>query len=382
MTSKATRSALVALTVVGAGAAAGASPAFASIPTFYVNQPKVTAVKHLTPESAVLTGSIDTGGNPLTTFTLAPGGTRLWANSFIISNTTTSPATEHVDGLPASGSSAQIPTSSGSYSNGGAENHSQVVFEYDRAKDFAANGNNPGPDTGFANEVDVPTASGLSAVKAKIGAYPASSGLVTGTLPLKPGTKYVYWITQQAGATTAAASYNTYGTSSSVTTNPTYSCLPTGYAAVTSPYDTYTSTGTITGDGHTEPQIQGPCIYLFGGSALYYTSNYGTFTTPKLGFVSFQRKAMVSGHTASLKATNHSIEPARGTLVLEIRQHGKMVSVAHGAFKLHAHHAKTIDLTLTHAGMTALAKHSPLTTKVDYSSKTDQPTHSTHVTLK
>lgn len=381
MTSKVTRSALVALTVVGAGAMT-ASPAFASIPTFYVQQPAVKSVKHVTPESAVLIGAVDTGGNPPTTFTLAAGQSMEWANSLVITNSGTKTATEYVDGLPASGSNDMVPlSSSSSFSNAGSDNYSQVVMEYDPLKDFRANGNNPGPETGFAPEIDVPTAAGLSAVSAKIGAYPAASGFVGGVEPLKPGTKYVYWITQQAGSTTAAQSYNTYN-GSSVTTNPTWSCMPTAYAAVTSPYKTYSSSGTITGGGTTEPQIQGPCIYQYGGSANYYTSNYKTFTTPKLGYVAFQRAAMVSGGTASLKAIDHSVEAARGTLVLEVRKHNKLVSVAHGRFKVPAHGHKMIKLRLTKAGTAALAKTSPLTTKVAYTSRTDQPTHTHRITLK
>lgn len=382
MTSKATRSALIALTVVGAGALS-ASPALASIPTFYVHQPHVSGVKHVTPESAVLTGAVDTGGSPLTTFTLAPGASQWWANSFYIHNTGTSPATEHVDGLPASGSNAQIPlTSTTSFSNAGSDNYSQVVMEYDPLKDFQANGNNPGPETGFAPEVDVPTAAGLSAVSVKVGAYPAASGFNTGTQPLMPGTKYVYFIVQQAGATTAAQSYNSYGTSSTATTNPTWSCQPTAYASTHAPYDTYTSTGTITGGGVTEPQIQGPCIYLYGGGANYYNSNYRTFTTPKLGYVAFGRTATVSGGTASLKAIDRSVEAARGILVLKIRSHHKMVPVARGRFKVRSHHHKMIRLYLTKAGKAALAKKSPLMTKVVLTSLTDQPTHALRVTLK
>lgn len=378
MTSKATRSALVALTVVGAGALS-ASPAFASIPTFYVHQPSVTTAKHVTPESAVLTGKVDTGGSPLSTFSLPAGQSILWADSFEITNSGTKAATEYVDGLPASGSNASIPTSSSSsFSNSGADNYSQVVMEYDPAKDFKANGNNPGPETGFAPEVDVPTAAGLSTVSAKIGAYPASSTFTTGNEPLKPGTKYVYFLVQQPGVTTAAQSYNTYGTSSSVTTNPTWSCMPTAYAATQSPYNTYTTSGSDAG----QPQIQGPCIYQYGGSSNYYNSNYKTFTTPKLGYVTFQRTATVSGGKASLKATDHSVEPARGTLLLEVRKHGKLVSVAQGRFKVSAKHHKTIKLTLTKAGKRALAKNSPLATKVSYTTLTDQPTHTRRITLK
>ncbi len=374
MTSKATRLAVVALTAAGAGALS-ASPAFASIPTFYVHQPSVTGVKHVTPESAVLTGAVETGANPLTTFTLGPGQTILWANSFNITNSGTSNATEHVDGLPASGSNAAIPDSSPSYTNSGANSYSQVVFEYDPFKDFTANGNNPGPNTMFAPEMDVPTAAGLSAASVKVGAYPAATGFTGGFTPLKPGTKYIYWITQQAGATTAAQSYNTYN-GTTVTVNPTYSCLPTAYGTLK--YPGYTTSGTISG----QPQIQGPCVYVYGGGANYYTSNYKTFTTPKLGYVAFKRSATVSGGAAKVKATDHSVEAARGRLVLEGRAHHKLVSFAHGSFKIKAHRKRTITLTLTPAGKAALAKHSPLTTKLVYTSLTDQPTHSRHVKLK
>ncbi len=384
MTSKATRLAVVALTAAGA-TAVGATPAFASPPTFYVQQPHVNSVNHVTPESANLIGAVDTGGNPLSHFTVPADSTVLWADSFNITNSTSSPVDENLDGLPPSGSDQQVKNygASTGYSNGGAENHSEVLFEYDTLKDFQANGNNPGSDTMFATEVDVPTAAGLSAASAEVGAYPAASGLDTGALPLKPGTKYVYWITLQPGATTAAQQYNTYN-GTTVTANPTYSCYPTTYAAVTSPYDTYTSTGTITGGSPstTQREIDGPCVYVYGGGSNYYTSNYRMFTTPKLGFVAFKPTALVAGNKATLKAIDHSVEAARGTLVLKGRVHHKLVPFAHGAFKIRAHHKKSITLTLTDAGKGALAKKSPLTTKVVYTSRTDQPTHSRHVKLK
>ena len=74
MTRKVTRRALGVLALAGAGALAPTA-AVAAPATFYVRQPTVTGVSNLTPESAVLSGAVDTGGSSLATFTLAPGAT-------------------------------------------------------------------------------------------------------------------------------------------------------------------------------------------------------------------------------------------------------------------------------------------------------------------
>ena len=111
---------------------------------------------------------------------------------------------------------------------------------------------------------------------------------------------------------------------------------PQSYAAVTAPYSTYTATGTLTGGtpSVTKPQIQGPCVFYYGGSNNYYQSPNGTFTTPKLGTVSFATKADVQGNTATLSAKDSSVEGADGSVVLTIRHNGRTVAVAsNGAFQ-------------------------------------------------
>ena len=56
--------------------------------------------------------------------------------------------------------------------------------------------------------IEVPTAAGLTSVSAKIGAYPMSKA--GDKQPLKPGTKYVYFIVQQAGENDQATTVNEY----------------------------------------------------------------------------------------------------------------------------------------------------------------------------
>lgn len=397
MTRKVTLRALAALATAGAGAFAPTA-AVAAPATFYVRQPTVTGVSNLTPESAVLSGAVDTGGSSLATFTLGPGTTELWENSFNISNSGASAATEYLDGIPRNGSTEAVPKTpptgpTASYPNNGADDSSQVLFQYDPVADYNARGG-PGSETGFAPEVDVPTAVGLSAVSVQIGSYPAATGGSGASQPLLPGTKYYYWIAQQAGATNAAESYNTYN-GTTVTVNPTYGCMPTPYAAVTSPYSTYTATGTITGGtpSVTEPQIQGPCVFYYGGSNNYYQSPNGTFTTPKLGTVSFATNADVQGRTATLSAKDSSVEPAKGSVVLTIKHKGRTLAVASGAFGLVAGGTKLISLELTTAGVKALGSNSTskskskskslskLRTKLVYTTTTDQPTSSKAVWL-
>ena len=393
MASKVTRTCLIALSAVGASGlvAVSAEAAPPTIPTALVNQPAVAGATDITPESATLTGVIDTGGNPGTTFVVPANTTLTWDNSFNLITTSAS-ATEHVDGLPSTGSDMAYPTSSSSevLNNSGEDNYSTVLFEADPASDYAANGDNPGPETVDANEVNVPTYPGLSAVSAKVGAYPAASS--TGLSgPLKPGTKYDYFLVQQAGATTSGVTINTYTPGSATGVNPTYACYPLNYVAATSPYSGYTATGTLSG-GVTatggpaqttpQPEIQGPCVYYYGGSSNYYESILGTFTTPKLGSVTVTGAAVVIAKTAAKSAAvvsvkDQSVEPAKGTLALVYA--GKIVGTT--KFTVAAQASKPLALSLTGYGKKLVAKGKRFTSKLVYTTTTDQPTTTKSVTL-
>lgn len=162
---------------VGVGAAVGAAglataPAAASN---FVTLPAVTGVANVTPSSATLTGAVDTGGDPGTSFSAPemPG-----------SNLSIDPG-DILNG---------IPTGQGYVSN--------VLFEVDPMRDYVASGNQPGGETEVSQNIEVPTTTGLSAVETRIGAYPAAKA--SGSAPLKPGTEYVYFIVQQVGVLVTA----------------------------------------------------------------------------------------------------------------------------------------------------------------------------------
>jgi hypothetical protein len=247
------------------------------------------------------------------------------------------------------------------------------VFEYDPVSDFNANGGTPGPDTSFAPEVDVPTASGLSPVSTTIGAYPASSTDKTGQSPLLPNTAYYYFIIQQAGVTSGAEDVNTYN-GTTVTTNPTYSCQPYSLVAANPVYSTYTTTGTLSGGVTSsggpaqtvpQPQIQGPCVFYFGSGNNYYQSPNGMFKTPALGTVSFG-KATLSGKAVSVTVSNKSVEPASGVVTLSLG--GAAVGTGH--FKVAANGSGTVKVTLNGKGVSAAG--TGATAKVTATIATDQ----------
>jgi hypothetical protein len=186
------RLALIGTCAIGAtGFLAGPAEALNN----YVTQPVVTGVSSVTPESVVASGAIDTGGDPGVNFNASP------ASPFLVGGLTiTAPAI--LNG---------IPDNLGFYST--------ALFEADPLADYVASGNQPGGQTVTAPVEEVPTAAGLTAVSAKIGTYPAAGGLGS---PLKPGTKYVYWVVQQAGETQAATTVNEYSASDlSAWANPT-----------------------------------------------------------------------------------------------------------------------------------------------------------------
>ncbi len=385
MASKVTRTCLIAVSAIGASGlvAVSAEAAPPTIPTALVNQPQVAGVSSLTPESAVLNGVVDTGGNPQTSFTIPANTTLTWDNSFNL--VTTAATKEYVDGLPSDGSSMAYPTSSTSevLNNSGENNYSTVLFEADPLSDYTANGDNFGPQTIDANEVNVSTYPGLSSVSVEIGGYPAATANPLSG-PLKPGTKYVYGIIQQAGATDSGVTINTY-TPGTTGVNPTYSCYPLNYVAATSPYSGYTSTGTLSGgvtatggpaQTTAEPEIQGPCVYYYGGGSNYYNSPTGTFTTPPLGTVAFSA-GTVTASKAEVVVADQSVEAARG--LLELDYAGK--SIGTSKYVLAAKSTKTLVLNLTPAGKALLASGRKPTVKVINTDTTDQPTATKSLTL-
>jgi hypothetical protein len=427
LTSKFSRVALAATCAAGlSGLVAGPAEAINN----YVTQPVVTGASALTPESAVLTGAIDTGGDPAVTFNASP------ASPFAVGGlSVTAPA--NLNGIPL-----------------GVGFYSTALFEADPLTDYTAAGNQPGPETVTAANVEVPTTTGLSAVSAEIGAYPAASG--NGSSPLTPGTEYVYWVVEQAGETDAATTVNEYSaadlaawtnnsgsisaqgfsSSSSVSgssgiaawtggtgkyagdpadpttipasiVNPDYACvlnstiaanvngnwvaeLAAGKDPVVAggsaangtalPYGaaSASASGAFTATAGQEPAEQGPCVAFYGGNSTnFYTSPIGYFTTPALGSVVIGANATVAGKKATLKVTDKSVEPAAGTITLA----KKGVTVASGNFSVPAHASASISLKLTPKGVTAVSGGS-VVTKVTYVTTTDQPTATKKVTLK
>lgn len=406
MTSRLSRGALIAGLAIGAGGlvavpaeAASISAGF-STANYYVNQPAVTGATSLTPESAVLTGAVDTGGNPGSALPVGGGltwdaGISIMAGAKWAGDTTG--ATVPVDGLPANGSndpvSVQINdatlSTSGAFqfiSNAGNGNFSNVGFDYDPVADYVANGNSPGIKTQYAPEVDVPTTTGISAVRVSVGAFGQTAQDNSGQSPLTPGTKYYYWIVQEPGETHDAQDVNIAGwfdgsgsspqpTGSAVDANPTIKCIPDAVIAADPTLASYNSSTQITADGTTAPALQGPCNYYYGNvsGAIYYTSPNGEFTTPKLGTIAFGAHAAVAGHKATVKVTDRSGYRAAGTVALMV---GKK-KVATGKFELAAHATGSLSLSLTSAGMAAARQHR--TAKVVLSSTWDQPAASKSV---
>ncbi len=427
MTSKVSRAALIAAIAVGASGLVAASADAAAVTTagvstanYYVNAPTVSGVSSLTPESAVLNGAVDTGGSPMTTLSLPAGQTLLWQNALTIGSASSTAAQSFdVDGLPVSGSAstvsvtvndAAVSANSQSFpavSNGGADNYSQVTFEYDPVSDYDANGDTAGPETQYANEVEVPTATGLSPVSQSIGAFGIKAQNNTGNAPLTPGTAYVYWIVSQAGATDAAESidiaqwYDTTGSAAGTTgaasfvpdANPTYKCYPDAAIAEDPTLASYTSTTQITYGGTTAPAIQGPCVYYYGDTsgALIYTSPTGEFKTPALGKLNVSAHASVSTKTALVMVGNASAYKASGNIELTGKG-GK--ELASGNFSLAANLKGYVKLKLTAAGRKLIdvpakkgKKPAPATvktgvkTKLVLTSNFDQPTSTKSVTL-
>ena len=427
MASKVSRATLIAGLAVGA---CGLVAVPAQAANNYVTQPVVTGVSSLTPSSATVTGAIDTGGDPASSFTAA----------------TTSPFTVGGLSITASGLVNGIPLDQGFYST--------VLFEADPLSDYVASGDQPGAETVNASTVEVPTATGLTSVSAKIGAYPASSA--TTNQPLTPNTKYVYWIVQQAGESQAATTINEYSgsdlaawtagtgsmtangfaSSSSVTntgsgandvnawlkgtgkfagdpgdpnnapgqlTNPDWQCVLNS-AIATNTNSTWlaelaankvplaagsssvngTATpwginaigagGSVTATGSQQPAEQGPCVAFFGGNSTnFYTSVVGHFTTPKLGSIAFGPKASVARGKAAISIANKSALTAAGQLVLTAKSGKKTITVLSGKISVPASVSETVNMKLSGSGAAALAAHGSLSTQVKFTATTDQP---------
>lgn len=400
MASKFSRAALIAGLAVGAGglvagpaSAANHSVNSAATANYYVNNPVVVGVSSVTPESVTVSGAIDTGGNPESILNVGSGLT--W-DSVAIAGLTAfesqggvqeSATFAPVDGIPISGSSSNVsalikgdtdvPTAtftpasgSGStakaasgggtpflISNGGADNYSDVTFEYDPVSDYDATDNVPGPNTQFAQDVQVPTAAGISSVSTTLGAFGQAAQNSTGNTALMPGTKYYYWIVQQAGATSAASNINVAAWTQA-STNNTYKCYPNALIAADPTLEAEMAPGAtvapIASTDVTQPADQGPCIYYYGDTpgSLYYQSNMGTFTTPKLGSVNIQANAKVTKTGASLVITDASGFKASGAVKLTAG--GKLAGTA--KFSLQAHAKTTAKIMLTAAGRAALKK--------------------------
>jgi hypothetical protein len=394
LTSKFSRAALVAGIAIGASGLV-AVPAEAangvSTANYYVNNPSVAGAANITPESAVVSASIDTGGDPesqlpipATGLTWAPGITIIstdpnikpykWVNNLSGNDVA-------VNGIPVSGSSssisATITDAAGTYggvsdqgnpqtgnpqaiSNNGADNYSDVTFEYDPVSDYVANGNQPGPQVQFAQDMQVPTTTGISSVSTTIGAFGQAAQSNTGNTPLTPGTKYYYWIVQQAGGTDQASNIDVAAwvgnkDSSGNPANNSYKCYPNAVIQADAFLAAYTQpNATVTYGGTTLPADQGPCFYYYGDTsgALYYTSPNGTFTTPALGKVAIASKATATGKGAELKIANSSTYKASGTLDLTVGK--KLAGTV--KFALQPKAKGSFKIVLNAKGKAALAK--------------------------
>ncbi len=429
------RAAIAATAVLGvAGLVAGPADAANN----YVSQPVVTGANAITPESAVLSGAIDTGGDEGVTFTGSA------SNPYSFGGLT----------ITGAGILNGIPTGDAN----GVQYYSTALFEADPLSDYVASGNQPGGDTVTAPVVEVDTTTGLSPVSSEIGEYPASTGLGS---PLTPGTKYVYWVVQQAGETQNATTVNEYsdadltawingtGTSNAEgfgsttkqsstsgeaawaagtgsyagdpkdptkvlasTINPDYACVVnstiaantnSGWAAELAagkdpvaagsnsingtplPYgiSSASATGSFTPTTGQEPAEQGPCVAFYGGNSTnFYTSAVGTFTTPKLGTITIGSKGTVVGKKATISIKDASVEAGKGTIVLTAKIKGKKVKVASGKFSVLAGATGSETYKLSSKAVTALKKAGKLVTSVTATSTTDQPVKGKKITLK
>jgi hypothetical protein len=219
LTSKVSRAALIAAIAVGASGLVVVPAADAAFQTGtgLVNQPIVTGASQITPESAVITGAVDTGGydqpnnNVATSSAATAGGYSVtgltvgstWGGGVAGTGVPVSSSSITIDG---------IPTTTPNTSGAPTPTYSGVWVEYDPVTDYDNSGDTPGPETQIAPEEDVDTStSPYTAIPSvTIGGYPASKADNNGQTPLKPGTAYYYWIVQQTDETTAATTINIF----------------------------------------------------------------------------------------------------------------------------------------------------------------------------
>jgi hypothetical protein len=218
LTSKFSRSALIAALAVGASGLVAVSADAATVGGItgtqtpgYVNQPVVNQATQVTPESAVITGAIDTGGYTAGYDVFGTGytvnsPTSTWDGGVAGTGIPVTPGPIQLDGLPLS---TPVLTAAGATQQ---LTYSSVWVEYDPLSDYEASGDVPGPKTQFAPEEDVDTsANPYSSFPAiTIGGYPAANAEANAQSPLTPGTQYVYWVEQQVGETTAATTINEF----------------------------------------------------------------------------------------------------------------------------------------------------------------------------
>jgi hypothetical protein len=398
LTRKFSRTALAAgISIAAAGISAlpanAAVPNAVSTPNYYVKSPAIGDALSITPESAVVSGVIDTGGDPVSYLPVPTGGLT-WDGDVAIAagaNVAGDPNSGQdvpVDGIPASGSYPNVSvtvTDSGTTrtlaaSNAGADNFSTVTFAYDPASDYEAAGNQPGPNTQYGTGVNIPTTTGLSSVSTKIGAFGQAAQANSGNKPLRPGTKYYFWLQQQAGGTDAATNVNLAGWEG-LPANPTDVCLPNdaiAQDATVSKLASNTSATAVTADGTQAAGTEGQCNYYFGDTAggPGLQSPTGAFSTPALGKLVIGKQAKVNGRKATVSVADSSAYNASGTIELDDSAGD---TLATGKFGVRAGHTGSAKLTLTSAGVTAAGKHKAGV--LSLTSNWDQSTATKKITL-
>jgi hypothetical protein len=261
LTSKVSRVALIAAVAVGASGlvAVPAADAAFQTGTGLVNQPIVTGASQITPESAVITGAVDTGGynqpnNNVTTSSAATAG----GYSVVVTPGSTWAGGVTGTGYPVPSTSSSItidgiPTTTPATNGTPAPTFSGVWVEYDPVADYVTSGDTPGPETQIAPEEDIDTSTApyTPVPSVTIGGYPAANAENSGQTPLTPGTAYYYWIVQQTDETTAATTIDAFDPvdlydflDGSTTTPPSASGAISGAAGSNSQL-----TGTATGTG-------------------------------------------------------------------------------------------------------------------------------------
>ncbi len=401
MRRKLSRAALVAGVAIGASglvavpadAALTAADNAVSTPTYYVNGPAIGGVSNVTPESALVSGIIDTGGDAESLLPVPTGGLS-WNGGIQIGSgvpwaDNSSGNDVPVDGIPADGSNSNVSVTVAdaslnasapvisSVSNAGADNYSSVTFEYDPVSDYDNSGDQPGPQTQFAPDVDVPTTTGLSNVSTTLGAFGQKAQNNTGNTPLKPGTAYYYWIVQQPGGTDAATDVN-IAKWADQPANPTDVCLPNAAIAQDKTLSGYTASTSIAVDGTTAAALEGSCIYYYGdpSGGINYQSPNGEFTTPALGRLAIGRNAKVKGRVATVKVTDNSTYNASVQLELDDSD-GNVLAT--GKFGLRPGWSVNVKLQLTSIGVQDSQKHQ--SGQLTLTSEWDQPTATKSIKL-